>query len=37
MSLKEACTRKAVDKLPLKQVNYLNYLDTMQESVNKNV
>lgn len=37
MSLKEACTRKPVDKLPHKQVNYLNFLDTMQESINKNV
>ena len=36
-SLKEACMRKAGTDMKRKDVNYLNYLDTMQESINKNI
>lgn len=37
MSLKEACKRKPVEKMPRAQTNYLNYIDSMQESLNKEI
>jgi len=35
--LKEACGRRPLDEKQRQQNNYLNYLDTMQENLNKNI
>ena len=37
MSLKEACLRKPIEKMPRSQANYLSYIDSMQESLNKEI
>ena len=35
--LKEACQRRPLDSMRRQQANYLVYLDSMQESLNKNI